>query len=37
MRKNEKWLKEGIKYFKPVVEHDEERKKTLDLYKKALK
>ena len=34
---NEKWLKQGINYFKPIVEHDEERKKTLELYKKALK
>ncbi len=33
----EKYLKLGIKYFKPIVEHDEERKKTLELYKKALK
>jgi len=32
-----KWLDTGIKYYKPIFEHDKERKKTLDLYKKALK
>lgn len=33
---HEKWLKEGIIYFKPIVDHDEERKKTLEIYKKAI-
>lgn len=28
-----KWLSLGIKYFKPMVSHDEQRKKALDLYK----
>ncbi len=30
-------LKLKIKYFHPIVEHDEERLKTLEIYKKALK
>ena len=34
---HEKWLKEGIKYFKPMVNHDDERIETLKRYKKALK
>jgi deoxyribodipyrimidine photo-lyase len=33
---HEKWLNLGIKYYKPIVEHDEERKETLKIYKKAL-
>jgi deoxyribodipyrimidine photo-lyase len=33
----EKWLKEGIKYFTPMLDHDEERKETLKLYKDGLK
>lgn len=34
---NDKWIKEGIKYNKPIIDHDEERLETLRLYKKALK
>jgi deoxyribodipyrimidine photo-lyase len=30
---HEKWLESGIKYFKPIVEHDIERKVTLTAYK----
>ena len=30
----DKWLKE-VKYFKPIINHDEERKITLDIYKKV--
>lgn len=30
-----KWLKEGVKYFKPVLDHDKERKKTLEIFKKV--
>jgi deoxyribodipyrimidine photo-lyase len=33
---HEKWLKEGVKYFKPIVEHDVERKETLKIYKAGL-
>ena len=32
----EKWLKDGIKYFIPILDHDEERKVTLKLYKEGL-
>ncbi len=34
---HEKWLKNGINYFKPIINHDEERLETLNIYKKALK
>ena len=34
---HEKWLKQGLKYYKPILEHDEERKVTLKLYKEGLK
>ena len=34
---HELWLKNKIKYFIPIVDHDEERKNTLEIYKKALK
>lgn len=34
---HKKWLEEGIEYFKPIINHDEERLKTLKIYKKALK
>lgn len=34
---NNKWLKNGVKYFSPMVDHDEERLETLKIYKKALK
>jgi deoxyribodipyrimidine photo-lyase len=33
---HEKWLKEGIKYFKPILDHSIESKITLDNYKKVL-
>ena len=34
---HEKWLKEGIQYYKPILDHDVERKETLRLYKEGLK
>ena len=34
---HEKWLKDGIPYFKPIVEHDKERLVTLKIYKDGLK
>jgi deoxyribodipyrimidine photo-lyase len=34
---HEKWLGQGIKYYKPILDHDEERKVTLKLYKEGLK
>jgi len=34
---HEKWLKEGIQYYKPILDHDVERKETLKLYKEGLK
>lgn len=34
---HEKWLGQGIKYYKPILNHDEERKVTLKLYKDGLK
>ncbi len=33
---HEKWLNSGIKYYKPIINHDIERQKTIELYKKAL-
>jgi len=33
---HEKWLKAGIQYYKPILDHDVERKKTLKLYKDGL-
>jgi deoxyribodipyrimidine photo-lyase len=33
---HEKWLKHGVEYFKPVLEHDKERQITLKLYKDGL-
>lgn len=33
---HQKWLKEGIKYFSPIVDHDVERLKTLEIYKTGL-
>jgi deoxyribodipyrimidine photo-lyase len=30
---HDKWLTDGIKYFKPIIDHNEERKKTLHDYK----
>ena len=33
----EKWLKQGVEYVKPVLEHDQERQVTLKLYKDGLK
>ena len=33
---HEKWLKEGIQYYKPILDHDVERKETLKLYKAGL-
>jgi deoxyribodipyrimidine photo-lyase len=32
-----KWLKNGIEYHKPILDHDIERKETLRLYKEGLK
>lgn len=34
---HEKYLKDGIKYFKPIVNHDQERLETLKIFKKSLK
>jgi len=34
---HEKWLKAGINYVEPILDHDEERKVTLKLYKEGLK
>ena len=34
---HEKWLKAGIQYYKPILDHDVERKETLKLYKDGLK
>ena len=34
---HKKWLDQGIKYFKPILDHDVERKETLRLYKEGLK
>ena len=34
---NEKWLNQGIKYVKPILDHDAERKETIRLYKAGLK
>jgi len=34
---HEKWLNQGVKYYKPILDHDEERKVTLKLYKEGLK
>ena len=34
---HKKWLDQGIKYFKPILDHDIERKETLRLYKAGLK
>lgn len=31
---HEKWIKEGIKYYKPIVEHDQESKKSLAIFSK---
>lgn len=31
-----KWLDQGIEYYKPIVDHDKERKNTLEIYKKYL-
>jgi deoxyribodipyrimidine photo-lyase len=31
-----KWLNQNIKYYKPVIDHNEERKITLEIYKKYL-
>lgn len=31
-----KWLNEGIKYFKPILDHSIESKKTIEIYKNAL-
>lgn len=33
---HEKWLKKGIKYFKPMLDHSEQAKLAIDMYKKAL-
>ena len=33
---HEKWLSTGVKYYKPIVNHDEERKETLKIYKDGL-
>ena len=34
---HEKWLDKGIKYYKPILDHDVERKETLRVYKEGLK
>lgn len=34
---HEKWLKLGIKYYKPIVDYTKERNITLNIYKKSLK
>jgi deoxyribodipyrimidine photo-lyase len=33
---HEKWLEQDIKYYIPILEHDIERKKTLDYYKQII-
>ena len=33
---HKKWLKSGIQYFEPILDHDIERKETLKLYKTGL-
>lgn len=33
---HQKWLDSGIKYYKPIVDYNIERKETLSIYKKAL-
>lgn len=33
---NKKWLEQGINYYKPIINHDEERLETLKLYKSGL-
>jgi deoxyribodipyrimidine photo-lyase len=33
---HKKYLDSGIKYYEPMLDHDEERKETIKLYKKAL-
>lgn len=33
---HEKWLKEGIQYFKPILDHSEEAKNAIKIYKEAL-
>lgn len=33
---HEKWLNNGIKYFKPILDHSIESKKAIDIYKNAL-
>ena len=33
---NEKWLNNGIKYDKPILDHDKERLKCITLFKKGL-
>jgi len=32
-----KWLKDDVEYYKPIIDHDEERLETIKIYKKALK
>jgi len=34
---HKKYLDMGIKYYKPMLNHDDERKETISIYKKALK
>ena len=34
---HEKWLNNGIKYYKPIVDHSEQRIKSLKIYKDGLK
>ncbi len=33
---HEKWLKDGIKYFKPMLDHSNEAKNAISIYKEAL-
>lgn len=34
---HKKWITKGINYYEPIVDHDEERKRTITLYKAGLK
>ena len=34
---HDKWLNNGVKYFKPILDHSIESKKTIEIYKNAIK
>ena len=33
---HEKWINNGVKYFKPILDHSIESKKAIEIYKKSL-